>query len=665
MATYKTPDVYVEEISIFPPSVAEVESAVPCFIGYTEKATKLVKDDLLFVAQKVTSMVEYERYFGRGPSLVSDYNDPADRVTVTLDDNNEPASVNLKQKYLLYDSLRLFFDNGGGNCYIISTGKYPETVSYGTSTNPGLYDGLEVLKKKDEPTIICIPDSVLLSEDEHYKLMAQALMQCGKLMDRVLICDLWKSDDHDRDVDNFRSKIGINNLKYGAAYTPWLKANLPKSVQFRDILLKRSGGSSVLPENLTKDANIKALISLIRKAITASDGINNTIIKANSGSFNSVAEYFESKTDKYDNEVSGYTTTADFRQALREIYLVIVNLSKSLFVFGNSINDSGDWKLKSDFTNIVTDSELENSMQKLLYHSNGFDATSIITGTTFSNDIVPYYSATLVNTGDSGPIQAAYAAAADDSAKGEMAKSAAVEVFRVFNSVVNELLTSSKSYEDTFESSIREVFGTYKAIVRKIDDTLSEIPPSGAIAGIYAFVDNTRGVHKAPANVSLSSVQGLTTDIDFDGQKDLNIDVNAGKSINAIRAFTGKGILVWGARTLAGNDNEWRYISVRRFFNMVEESVKKSTYWAVFEPNDANLWVKIKGMIENYLYLKWKDGALAGAKPEDAYFVKVGLGLTMTPQDILEGRLNVEIGMAVVRPAEFIILKFSHKMQQS
>ena len=98
---------------------------------------------------------------------------------------------------------------------------------------------------------------------------------------------------------------------------------------------------------------------------------------------------------------------------------------------------------------------------------------------------------------------------------------------------------------------------------------------------------------------------------------------------------------------------------------MVEESVKKSTYWAVFEPNDANTWVNVRGMIENYLTQKWREGALAGATPKDAFFVKCGLGTTMTAQDILEGRMNVEIGMAAVRPAEFIILKFSHKLQTS
>jgi phage tail sheath protein FI len=145
----------------------------------------------------------------------------------------------------------------------------------------------------------------------------------------------------------------------------------------------------------------------------------------------------------------------------------------------------------------------------------------------------------------------------------------------------------------------------------------------------------------------------------------MNVDVIAGKSVNAIRAFTGKGVLVWGARTLAGNDNEWRYVPVRRFFNMVEESVKKATDQFVFEGNDANTWVRLRAMIENFLVLQWRAGALTGAKPEQAFYVRIGLGQTMTADDILNGYMNVEIGMAVVRPAEFIVLKFSHKMQEA
>lgn len=205
----------------------------------------------------------------------------------------------------------------------------------------------------------------------------------------------------------------------------------------------------------------------------------------------------------------------------------------------------------------------------------------------------------------------------------------------------------------------------YAKVIEAIQAVTVELPPSPAIVGVYASVDSNRGVWKAPANVGLNYVMKLAKQLTDDDNGYMNIDPTAGKSVNAIRVFTGKGTLVWGARTLAGNDNEWRYVSVRRFFNMVEESCKKASGQFVFEPNDANTWTKVRAMISNFLTNLWRQGALAGAKPEHAFYVACGIGTTMTAQDILEGRMNVEIGMAAVRPAEFIILKFSHKMQES
>jgi uncharacterized protein len=205
----------------------------------------------------------------------------------------------------------------------------------------------------------------------------------------------------------------------------------------------------------------------------------------------------------------------------------------------------------------------------------------------------------------------------------------------------------------------------YRSLMAKVREIYVKLPPSGAIAGVYARVDRNRGVWKAPANVSLNAVIEPVQRINDEMQAGLNVDPATGKSINVIRSFTGKGTLVWGARTLAGNDNEWRYIPVRRLFIYVEESVKKATEFVVFEPNTANTWVQVRAMIENFLVGLWRDGGLAGATPDDAFFVKVGLGETMSPQDVLEGRLIVEIGMAAVRPAEFIILRFMHKLQES
>lgn len=222
----------------------------------------------------------------------------------------------------------------------------------------------------------------------------------------------------------------------------------------------------------------------------------------------------------------------------------------------------------------------------------------------------------------------------------------------VFTGTLDALLPINNSLYAQAKSAIRDI--------------PLELPPSPAIAGVYASVDSSRGVWKAPANVNLDFVIAPVEIITDAQQGLLNIDDVSGKSINVIRSFQGRGAgIVWGARTLAGNDNEWRYISVRRFFNMVEESVKNATVQFVFEPNDKNTWVRVKGMIDNFLTLQWRAGALAGAAPEQAFYVKVGLNETMTALDILEGRMIVEIGMAVVRPAEFIILQFMHKMQES
>lgn len=188
------------------------------------------------------------------------------------------------------------------------------------------------------------------------------------------------------------------------------------------------------------------------------------------------------------------------------------------------------------------------------------------------------------------------------------------------------------------------------------------LPPSGAVAGAYATTDRNRGVWKSPANLGLSLVAAPAIRATNDDNDRLNVDTGSGKSVNVIRSFTGQGIKVWGARTLAGNDNEYRYISVRRLTIMIEESVEKAIGVFVFENNDKNTWVKVKTMIENFLFLQWRAGALQGAKPEDAFHVRVGLGITMTPDDVLNGLMRVSVFIAPVRPAEFIELTFMQKL---
>jgi phage tail sheath protein FI len=192
------------------------------------------------------------------------------------------------------------------------------------------------------------------------------------------------------------------------------------------------------------------------------------------------------------------------------------------------------------------------------------------------------------------------------------------------------------------------------------------LPSAPAIAGIFVYTDKTKGIWKAPANINITGVSVLEEMISDKEQGGFNVDTVGGKSVNAIRSFTGKGnAIVWGARTLAGNDNEWRYIPVRRFIMMIEASVKNGLQQFAFEFNDANTWTRLRQAVENFLIWYWQNGALQGNSADKAFYVRCGLGATMTNLDILEGRLIAEIGLAVIRPAEFIVLRFTQRMQAS
>lgn len=184
------------------------------------------------------------------------------------------------------------------------------------------------------------------------------------------------------------------------------------------------------------------------------------------------------------------------------------------------------------------------------------------------------------------------------------------------------------------------------------------LPPSGAVAGIYARTDNSRGVHKAPANEIVRNCTGLSVNYNEAEQGKLNP-----KGINLIRSLPGQGIRVWGARTCS-SDGNWKYVNVRRLFIFLEESIRANTNWAVFEPNDEMLWSRVEGTIRVFLTTQWRNGALSGATADEAFFINIGKS-TMTEDDILNGRLICVIGVAPVRPAEFVIFRITQKMESA
>ena len=607
---YNTPGVYVEEISTLPPSVAEVATAVPAFIGYTQKGPP--DSAAPQIERRVATMLEYETAFGGPQPWCFTVTEAAD---ATAPQQVEAVQVGPTDKpFSLHYALTLYFRNGGGPCYVVSIGNYESAPD---KYRERFLKGLEALEKEDEPTLIVLTDAAaLLRPSDYYDVCNQALMQCNTLQDRFTIIDVAqpkppsptapapKSQAPPKDWEVLRqANLNLDYLMYGAAYYPYLRTSINYAYNEGDVTITRqSGGGNVTggakvtgSPNVTGGGNVDGSMNF-------GDPEGQGLRVSFSGPADStpkVAMKAGTKTEKLEFEVTGTVLT---------VTNAIDKTAKELFTAWE--------KWKADKTHDAGGFDMKVSG----------DGSAVVTTKDIPETPIPVTQST--------PAAATPAA----TTRTTDAKLAAIK---------------------TNETSL------YNQAKAALADQYITLPPSAAVAGIYARVDREQGVWKAPANVGVLGVLGPVTKITTAEQERLNVDATAGKSINAIRDFNGRGTLVWGARTLKGNDNEWRYVSVRRLFITIEESTKKASAFAVFEPNDQATWLKVKAMIESYLYGLWQQGALAGSKPELAYYVRVGLGRTMTPQDVLEGRMKVEIGIAAVRPAEFIVLRFSHMLQSA
>jgi uncharacterized protein len=203
-----------------------------------------------------------------------------------------------------------------------------------------------------------------------------------------------------------------------------------------------------------------------------------------------------------------------------------------------------------------------------------------------------------------------------------------------------------------YDSKMAALYGPWLEVMNPITRQPMMVPPSGHVAGVWCRVDATRGVHKAPANEVVMGANGLGFQVTAAEQGSLNK-----VGINLIRAFPGRGIRIWGARTLS-SDPEWRYINVRRIFNYVSESIMEGTQWSVFEPNDVMLWMRIRASVTSFLQRTWRSGALFGATEAEAFYVKCDAE-TNPPEVVEAGQVVCEIGIAPVKPAEFVIFRLS------
>lgn len=218
----------------------------------------------------------------------------------------------------------------------------------------------------------------------------------------------------------------------------------------------------------------------------------------------------------------------------------------------------------------------------------------------------------------------------------------------------SKTVTDVMKHRDIVDSDYCAMYHPWIKVFDPLDKKDIFIPPSGAILGIYSRSDNSRGIHKAPANEVVANCTGLYCNYNTGEQEILNP-----KGVNLIRKFPGSGIRVWGART-ASSKPLWRYINIRRLFIFLEETIKANTNWVVFEPNDEFLWLRVQNTISLFLESVWKSGALVGSSASDAFFVNIGRS-TMSQDDIDNGRLICVIGVAPVKPAEFVIFRITQK----
>ncbi|WP_299248451.1 phage tail sheath C-terminal domain-containing protein [uncultured Aquimarina sp.] len=651
--TYKTPGVYIEEIVKFPPSVAQVETAIPAFVGYTQKAREKEEDlteTLRMDPKRITSMLEYEVHFGFPQK------ETALGITITEVDGEksikvtEPAS-DAKSPFLMYYAMQMYFANGGGPCYIVSVNTYADAITNNSATPVqfnDLSDGLATLEKEDEPTLLLFPDATsLANEADFYNLYNNALSQCKKMQDRFAIIDTY-TDDEDVEMNDpegvrFLISSDIDEKKYGAVYFPYLKTILDYHYD-EDVLQITHNSDVPVGGSLQSDSN-DAATSVAAEQV-AMTGLVTDLTTADT-------------TLQAGTAPDALTNLATITDALAPIITSLEQVVSDANTVVSSANtaaatSSEDAVLSAAATAAADTLEVAvgsgSAIANLIDTVNGHVVN--LTGAANGTAVKAESTASIASL---STVDATIQSVEDLIASTILAITAAIAVDTDSGSLDGLILSAIKDKDSA----------TYNNIKTAINNLPLELPPSSAMAGVYARVDNDRGVWKAPANVSVKYTVKPSQKITNDIQDRLNVDTVAGKSINAIRTFTGKGTLVWGARTLAGNDKEWRYVPVRRFFNMAEESIKKATEQFVFEPNDMNTWVRVKAMINNFLTLQWRAGALAGPTPDKAFYVNVGLGETMTANDILDGNMIIEIGMAVVRPAEFIILRFSHKMQEA
>ena len=681
MGSMKTPGVYIIEKNAFPNSVVEAPTAIPAFIGYTERAVN-GNDDLTNVPWKISSMTEYIQYFGGGPDL---------KFEVDIKDGS--LCIEGKNSYTLYYNMMLFFANGGGACYIVSVGSYKDALK-----KDSMITGLGKLTLEQEITLVAIPEAVNLSSSEEFKdIQQQMLSHCGNTMkNRFALLDIYPKANEKTTIEDqvnfFCDNIGSSFLSYGAAYFPWLNTSIVGERDLKGDMFTWTDNAYIHRTQL--DAGFAEIVeSLFVEEFEIKE---NVVKNGHTFKLEEVVEgdiYADSDTEKT-KVIGRIESIKDIKEDGNEE--VIKKNVKVVWLFSSFIEEL---EIKEDVVKNGHTFKLEEVVEGDIYADSDTEKTKVIgriesikdikeaeTGKVIKKDVKVVWlfsSFTEEFEIEGSVLKDNHTFKLEEVVEGDIYADSDTEKTNVIGRIESIKDIKEAGNEKVIKKNVKVVWlfpnnvdkqalhqalynvsSVYKQAIKGVLKNLNLFPPSAAMAGIYTMVDNSRGVWKAPANVTLNYVGSTVEDIDDEQQAELNVPIH-GKAVNVIRLFRGEGIKVWGARTLDGNSLDWRYVNVRRTLLFLEESIKNAARAYVFEPNDAGTWINMKCMIDSFLRSVWKRGGLAGATPEDAFEVHIGLGDTMTAEDILDGIMRITVLVAVTHPAEFIEITFQQQAQKS
>ena len=672
MAQYKTPGVYIVEKNAFPNSAVEVATAVPAFIGHTEiasyKGASLAKKPW-----RITSMAEYEACFGGAPRPTFEITPalPTDETDFRAAGFDAPGAGAAEPTIAVDPALAQAATDAKAARTKLKTAR-DKLIGAGAGTDELAATETAYDEALAEATTAATAAQAPLSADE-----ALTASQIGALpavdarRKRAAATAAKAAVDSEKDDTAKKIKLATLDTAEAEAVTAEKRAALAATTS-----LKAASAARIKQERQRPHVAYQVKLS-----------------KGNYLLYNSMKLFFQNGGGAcYVVSVGTYLGEPDKDVLVEGIDTLLKEQEPTMLVIPEAVRlPQADCyslqqqmllhcgiKMKSRFALLdVYDGYKELHDKPVDAFRNTVSSPVLAFGAAY----YPWVNTTIValkelNFTHLDPDNRALLA---DMLRNELAlvlnpdgtNTSAGKKATEIGALIDDLSLAWDADDAEIRQKIEEVHNAITALSKLYGEVLLSmqrkvnlLPPSAAMAGLYTMIDSTRGVWKAPANVGLMSVSSPAVNITHDDQEDLNVSTT-GKSINAIRSFIGEGTLVWGARTLDGNSLDWRYVNVRRTMIMLEESLRLASKAYVFEPNVANTWVTIKSMARNFLTGIWKRGGLAGASPDDAFSVAVGLDETMTADDILEGILRVTIQVAISRPAEFIEITFQQQMQKS